>query len=941
MGAWGDGNQDGRGSPLAVSRTVGSASLINAMAEPSSSTGLPASNVPDSSGTTTAATEVEAGSDPLANQAAAGTSPDHAAWHRDATWWRGDWSDQQWSGYRWRGSDWSTPVWGNQWWSGSDGAGVATDQGRQMRLLIRGRLLHGLRVQDRDPLRVKERPGINPATKAAGHKAAGDPRGWSHRRYWVQAIRRWDKMTDLPLGRRAEKVLRGLGWELQPDLEHIPEHVLSSGGYLDAILAVIDMKAGVREDDEKREAFRSLFYQSQRRREETLAQYAMRKQQDFLKASTFGIAVPPGLQVMLMREGALLSDQNQQNLTALLQGQDEDPHVVAKWLSRMDVRADRLHGFAEDEPLGDGGELNAYGEEEDIPDESDDLEDAAVLAELDGLDLSEDQVNEVFAVIEQHKKKRTWKENKLYKAELRKDRGTISKGGDRGYHHRGGAGSSGSGNRRGQLSRDELKKISKCRLCHKKGHWAEDCHLNRDKGKDKGAPSGFCYAPGPTGGSGAGSGFSFLSLEEIHRAVTVAKERLGNQGADGSWTFLSLKAGEAILDIGATQDLIGNTAMQQLTRELSQQGLRPVTVDVPVPSPSGIGGAAKVLKVMLVPISPAGAPGILQMTVLEENIPPLLSVGFLEFLKTCIDLEEDSVSFRRLGVKMSLTRQPSGHRTIPLTQWGGGRFPVPEEILRKYKVSADAFHCQLSTVLNQFVWTMWRALRFMPPRDPERGTQLWRVMVQRMLFVVEAARISYMRLILSERAKSSKSERRKYLENPSHEPASCLHPVDRHLRRGNQYGSWKVCGVCGARLEYHKRSKAKAKAKGRSQAASSVAAPVMDPEQVMERPSRSRGSEGYRPMRAAGQGSLEAETLSTMQAMLKSFQDQSRVVSQAMGNISRSLEELSKGQGQLLLMAQDSLEKPIWRAWRDDDPDLDEPRWMKVENPNEQSPVQD
>ena len=57
----------------------------------------------------------------------------------------------------------------------------------------------------------------------------------------------------------------------------------------------------------------------------------------------------------------------------------------------------------------------------------------------------------------------------------------------------------------------------------------------------------------------------------------------------GSWTFLSLKAGEAILDIGATQDLIGRAAVQQLTRELGQQGLRPVTVDVPVPSPSGIG----------------------------------------------------------------------------------------------------------------------------------------------------------------------------------------------------------------------------------------------------------------------------------------------------------------------------------------------------------------
>ena len=92
-----------------------------------------------------------------------------------------------------------------------------------------------------------------------------------------------------------------------------------------------------------------------------------------------------------------------------------------------------------------------------------------------------------------------------------------------------------------------------------------------------------------------------------------------------------------------------------------------------------------------------------------------------------------------------------------------------------------------------------------------------------------------------------------------------------------------------------------------------------------------------------------------MQAMLRSFQDQSRVVSQAMGNISRPLEELSRGQGQLLLMAQDSLEKPMsvdqiseaanlaatTSLDQDDDPDLDEPRWLRVDNPNEFSPVQD
>lgn len=51
-------------------------------------------------------------------------------------------------------------------------------------------------------------------------------------------MRRWDKVSDLPVNRRAEKVLRALGWET--DFEHIPESVPSSSVYLDVILEVIN-----------------------------------------------------------------------------------------------------------------------------------------------------------------------------------------------------------------------------------------------------------------------------------------------------------------------------------------------------------------------------------------------------------------------------------------------------------------------------------------------------------------------------------------------------------------------------------------------------------------------------------------------------------------------------------------------------------------------------
>lgn len=111
-------------------------------------------------------------------------------------------------------------------------------------------------------------------------------------------------MTDHPLSRRADKVLRALGWELAADFEHLSEQDLMQDDYLTKILAVLDLKAGVRDGEERRAAFRKAIYHTTRRKDETLAQYAVRRQQEFTVARNHGIDVPKDLQALLLREGA-------------------------------------------------------------------------------------------------------------------------------------------------------------------------------------------------------------------------------------------------------------------------------------------------------------------------------------------------------------------------------------------------------------------------------------------------------------------------------------------------------------------------------------------------------------------------------------------------------------------------------------------------------------
>ena len=450
----------------------------------------------------------------------------------------------------------------------------------------------------------------------------GDPPGWpgwAHRRYWVTAIRRWDKTSDLPVPRKAEKVLRSLGWEMQPDFEHVPETVLNTSAYLDVIIEIINNKAGVREDDEKRRAFKSAIVDQHRHREESLSQFAVRRQKEFSNAAAYGVIIPDSFKATMLREGAGLNDQNQQNLTALLQGHDEDPNAVARALARLDVRSDRMAAYVEPHSSTDSF---ASTVEENDDEEEDSLDEAELMKELEPLDLTEDQVNEVFAVLENKKRKpRTWKENKLFKAEMRKERTSFVKGDDKTPHGRKPDGH--FRGRRNALNREQLKKISRCKLCLKKGHWAEDCDMNKAN-KKSAPPSAFSYSSSQNGPSQ--SAFSYCTMSLLRESLSEVLAT--GQKLEAQWNFLTIPSGDAILDIGATQDLIGETALSSMAHHLKHLGLQFVEVDAPILTPAGIGGTAQVTRVVLVPISPGGHPGVLEFTVLEGGIPPLLSVFF-------------------------------------------------------------------------------------------------------------------------------------------------------------------------------------------------------------------------------------------------------------------------------------------------------------------------
>ncbi|OLP76476.1 hypothetical protein AK812_SmicGene43580 [Symbiodinium microadriaticum] len=725
--------------------------------------------------------------------------------------------------------------------------------------------------------------------------------GWQFRRQWITSVRRWHKMSDIPMNRRAEKVLRTLGWELQVDFEHLPEELLASERYLEAIISVIELKAGVRAEDEERSAFRGIMMENSRRRDESLSQYVSRRTRDFTKAALYGIVTPEPFKASMLKEGAGLTEQGLQNLTALLQGRDNSADHVAAMLTRMDVRTDRITAFAEN-PDENLTAPSYMAQKDEDPSEASEGEitpeevayDENVLYELTNLDFTEDQAALVFAIMENRMpfRRRTWKENKKFKAELKKDRSSFSKGGFGDFK--------GSPSRpphredrpRARASKDQLKKLSRCHNCGRRGHWKDECPGLRNGGDrgDSNKVQGFCYL-------GSGSGSQSGQSELLSYAVFGNQARisypvfLGAEMAlaerERAWAFLSIPSGMAILDIGATQDIIGLPALQALEDELARSGLQALEVPTTSTAPSGIGGSAKVSKTVLVPISPGGIPGVVQFVVIENNVPPLLSVGLLEHLGAQMDLVSNRVHFRKIGVDMKMTNLPTGHRAIPLVEWSGGKFPVPEAAKEQFSLEDDAFMKEGSA---SSAYT----------KGAASGTvsvpaSRWRQLVVRMMYLFEAIRTRYFRLAEHEnRDKSILSDRRSFLVADAQKPASCLHPPP-HIRRANQYATWTVCSKCGARQTYVSKRNPTAKSKVRARAATSAAPPDATPDATVGtfRPTTRSTTTTARSSRDPMPETIHPELNATLQAMAVSFQ-----------NVGETLRELTRGQSQMLTLMQ-------------------------------------
>ena len=485
--------------------------------------------------------------------------------------------------------------------------------------------------------------------------------GWGYYRLWRRALLRWDANTDVAQYRRAEKILKSLDWEMQAKLDHLSEETLASAGYLVSIFQVLDVLAGEREDLDKRRSIRAALYEGNRKADETLAQYALRRESQFTSVSKY-LPLPDELKAIMLEEQSGLSKQGTQNLRVLTEGK-HDYAKVRKALQVLDTEEESLF-------KGKGNYLIAEESQSGSEDNEEDFIDEETFHTIKEKDMDEDELMS-FLAHNGGPRRRTWSENKQLKAARKKDR--------RHFEDRQTRPDRPPGFRRLPIS--ELKKVTRCSNCGEKGHWKEECEkpYRSRSAREKTERSG-----------GAGNTFVFLGRSNASQfeGAFLNFECLAE---DSSFSFMSLPVGHAIVDPGASQDLIGFKSFQKLSDALLRNGLKPIRLEeAPAPA-SGVGGDARPLFNALVPCVLGGKPGIVKLTVVEENIPQLLSAGLLEHAGAVIDMSQNKIMFENLGSSVDMTRLSSGHRIIDVSSWHGKSFPVPEQLVKQFNLKPGAF----------------------------------------------------------------------------------------------------------------------------------------------------------------------------------------------------------------------------------------------------------
>lgn len=242
---------------------------------------------------------------------------------------------------------------------------------------------------------------------------------------------------------------------------------------------------------------------------------------------------------------------------------------------------------------------------------------------------------------------------------------------------------------------ESLKLRTKCARCGVVGHWARECTSAPDsyaRARQSGASSGASGVPSSAKSEGASmsgrSGFVHVGPVEGDVNFVKTNETFVEVAQHVQFCGIITHGAFGLVDTAAQSGLIGERALINLEETLKSHGLKIKRTDKKAQA-RGVGGEAKVQGVVEIPLGLGGINGVLEATVVQEEVPLLIPVKLLRDLRAVIDFSTERVDFKKHGGQSCMTILPSGHASIDITSFENGQWRLPIEAKARGMVERD------------------------------------------------------------------------------------------------------------------------------------------------------------------------------------------------------------------------------------------------------------
>ena len=475
-------------------------------------------------------------------------------------------------------------------------------------------------------------------------------------------MRLWEFETQVPEEKRGVRLLRSLSGIARAadslDFEKITD---KKGGA--NLMACLKEQFAPHLELSMPRAFERAIYGQPRSHKESIQEYLIRCERNFVLLEKEGVQLPDQAKGYVIFRQAALTEGQELRFGAWANGQYDKATVISclrKLDKVVDVKSKSSVVYVQDD---DGAVEEGDPESEAFAAEVDEIDDEYVyLTESQAERLMDETELQVILATYQEVKKAIQMKQKgrqFYKSGAAKGKGRGSPWQDYIKDKR-------------KIHIEQLKLRSRCARCGTVGHWARECKSPPDERRAaaSGSSQSASSSKEPSNSSTVAQSWylaspnscvlnvvrNFCSFECIKedtrfegkdaagvdsvntsqdvpnacshlRGIGLGFDRsvLATSAAASFFVGLTTNPTMAVVDTAAQDGLIGDVALNRLKEELKQFGLKIAWMPHKKARAHGVGGAAKVVGSAAIPLGIQGTSGILEVTVVEGDVPLLLN----------------------------------------------------------------------------------------------------------------------------------------------------------------------------------------------------------------------------------------------------------------------------------------------------------------------------